>query len=156
MSTHRNLNARQLRFAREYAIDLNASAAARRSGYSAASGCRLTEHPGIKRLLGEIWSARLARSDFKAKLTLDTLLSIAFANIATYRTHNPLGADRWKRLDELTEKQRMAVRYVTKSGRPVLYDKIKALDVLCGLVPPSANDSTHEAAIPSPDPAGGP
>ncbi len=57
-----SLTAKQERFAREYVVDLNASAAARRAGYSPRTarqlGSRNLQHPGVQQLIAKLTASK--------------------------------------------------------------------------------------------------
>ena len=72
--THRHLTGRQARFAREYPVDLNATRAAIRAGYSRRSasqrGWELRRHPGVAARI----DAALAESELVAGVTPERVL----------------------------------------------------------------------------------
>lgn len=82
MSTAKRINARQARFVTEYLIDLNATKAAVRAGYSEKSaekiGSRLLGNPGVSAALSEKQGQRLKRRDITAERVLDEIAKIAF------------------------------------------------------------------------------
>jgi len=69
----RPLTAKQERFAREYLVDLNAAAAARRAGFSARSAkkiaSRLLRHPAVRQILDE----HAAKAGAQLGLTVERL-----------------------------------------------------------------------------------
>ncbi len=77
-------DARRARFVSEYAIDLNASAAAIRAGYAARwarhIGYRLLQDPGIAEALAVRAEARLARLCIDVEAVLAEVARIAFAD----------------------------------------------------------------------------
>lgn len=83
--SERGLSAKQERFCREYLVDLNASAAARRAGYSKRNadvvGPRLLGKAGIKKRIGELNRKRLDRVDINADEVLLELKRIAFFDL---------------------------------------------------------------------------
>ncbi len=66
------LTLRQQRFAREYLVDLNATKAATRAGYGAASartqGCRLLKKVEIQEFIQGVMERRAERADAPKKL----------------------------------------------------------------------------------------
>jgi phage terminase small subunit len=81
----RPLSARQRRFVEEYVVDCNASAAARRAGYSERAahsrGRRLLANPEIKGAIREAMDSRSARLKLSADRVLLELARIAFSDI---------------------------------------------------------------------------
>jgi phage terminase small subunit len=129
---------RQLAFIREYLVDLNASEAARRAGYSAenAKGIAyaLRHEPKIAE---RIEAAQVRRSENK-RITADRVLEelgrMAFSNMSDYVEWGP---DGMKLRDNalLDEDQTAAVADVEPRGngkvaRLKLYDKLAALNAL--------------------------
>jgi phage terminase small subunit len=80
------MTARQEAFAREYLVDLNAAAAARRAGYSPsqslAAASTLLIIPHIASHVAQLQAARAARRDIKADHVLDRLLDELDADTA--------------------------------------------------------------------------
>ena len=75
---------KQEAFCREYAVDMNASQAAIRAGYSVKTagsiGQRLLKNVEIQSSLAEIKSQQTKRTDITADRVLSTLATIAFAD----------------------------------------------------------------------------
>ncbi len=86
MTAKTGLTARQKRFAAEYLIDLNATQAAIRAGYSARSaptqGPRLLSHDAVAQLIAETRSKVAEEAGWNAVERLQTLKRIADANEA--------------------------------------------------------------------------
>lgn len=76
------LNERQRRFAEEYIVDLNATQAAIRAGYSPRTakmqGSRLMTHDDIQKLIGELGKERQKRTQITADRVLEEFASVAF------------------------------------------------------------------------------
>lgn len=88
------LSARQRRFAEEYLIDLNATQAATRAGYSAKTadrqGPRLLGNVGVSALIQKLQADRATRTGITADRVLGELAKIAFAdirNVVTWRAN---------------------------------------------------------------------
>lgn len=79
------LNAKQARFVREYLIDLNATQAAIRSGYSEqtaySQGQRLLNHVEVASGIEAGMAKRAARTEVTADRVLSELAKIAFASL---------------------------------------------------------------------------
>lgn len=79
------LNDMQKRFVEEYLIDLNATQAAMRAGYSQktsyAQGCALLRHPEIQAALDAAMEARSERVGLHADAVLREYMKIAFADM---------------------------------------------------------------------------
>lgn len=109
------LSPKQTRFIAEYLIDLNASGAARRAGYSVRTadqqGYELLNHPEIAAQV-QAGQAALAK---KANVTAERIVAeyalLGFANMADYITG--AGADRTVDLTNLSRDQAAAISEMT-------------------------------------------
>lgn len=150
------LNERQERFCNEYLIDLNATQAAIRAGYSektaAAQAARLLTNVNIQTYIQQRKRDRVERTEITQDMVIQELALIAFSNAADYaavverqamiegvllfdddgnpvmyRTVEPVLTA------ELTEEQKRALS-VIKKGRDGFeikpYDKVRALELL--------------------------
>lgn len=76
------LNDKQARFAAEYLVDLNATQAAIRAGYSEktahAQGHDLLKHPEVAERIGVLMAERSARTQISADRVLEELAAMAF------------------------------------------------------------------------------
>lgn len=76
------LNPKQLRFAQEYVIDLNATLAARRAGYSVKSaewiGCRLTKNVKVAAEIERLQAEIANKLGITAERVLDEIAKLAF------------------------------------------------------------------------------
>lgn len=129
----------QLAFIREYLVDLNATEAARRAGYSEVSAARIAyalvhAHPAV----GAAIEAAKARRAEKRRVTADRVIEelgrMAFSNIRDYVSWGPNGM---KLRDgvSLEDDQTAAVADMVpnrngKLTRLKLYDKLAALNAL--------------------------
>lgn len=99
----KKLTAKQQRFVDEYLVDLNASAAARRAGYSAKTagqiGERLLKKVEVRQALAEAIKARRERTHITQDRVLRELSRIAFFDIR--RLYNADGT--LKRPDQLDD-----------------------------------------------------
>ena len=90
------LNDRQKLFCREYIIDLNATQAAIRAGYSEktaySQGQRLLKNVEIKASIDELKSTRSETAEITAQMVVDALACIAFSNYAEEKTRDKLQA----------------------------------------------------------------
>lgn len=81
-----SLNAQQLRFVQEYLIDLNATQAAIRAGYSAktahSQGQRLLKHVEVQRAIAEAQYKRALKTETDAAFVLRRLAEEVTADIA--------------------------------------------------------------------------
>jgi len=128
------------RFIEEYMIDLNATQAAIRAGYSVKTagqtGDWLVKHPQIARRLGVLMAERSKRTGISADRVLEELAKIAFANITDISSSEYGGIQDDADKMDTAAIQRMKVRRVpTSDGEIVerdvtLYDKTKALEQL--------------------------
>jgi phage terminase small subunit len=86
------LNARQRRFVAEYLLDGNASAAARRAGYSGRAntqGCMLMKSPRVRAAIAATQAARAA--PMTREQAIEQLRRIAEANVLDYARTGPDG-----------------------------------------------------------------
>jgi phage terminase small subunit len=127
---------KECRFVREYLIDLNATAAARRAGYSAASarsiGPRLLKRPELRDALAAARRALAERTAVTPERVVAELARVAFASKDDYLDWGPDGVTlRDKAL--LNSDQCAAIADIGHNGktpRLKLYDKLAALDKL--------------------------
>jgi phage terminase small subunit len=147
----RPLTTKQRRFVDEYLLDMNASAAARRAGYGDRSADRhgsfLTRRPNVAAAIEARLAERRARLQVNAERVIAELARIAFVDIGRIMD--------WTKKDsalkpsgEISPDDRAAIQeiaVVKRNGglatRVILYDKERALEVLCryiGLFRPGA------------------
>ena len=134
------LTPKQKRFIDEYLVDLNATQAAIRAGYSKRTACfigyeNLTK-PQIKEALGVAQENLSKRTEITQERVIAELATIAFSNIGDVVSWGPGGVS-VKSADELSPEILASVADVSKSGgkeggvvRVRLYDKLKALELL--------------------------
>lgn len=131
------LNDRQERFVDEYLVDHNATAAAKRAGYSKktarSQGQRLLTNVDIQAAIQK----RKARLRSKLKITwervLEELAAIAFADGTDFVTIDRNGRVRLVPTDDLPEDKKKAIASIKEGqyGTEIkLYDKVKALELL--------------------------
>jgi phage terminase small subunit len=127
-------------FMREYLVDMNASAAARRCGYSAKS-CRVTaclmfKDPLLIKIRTEYTKMVMAQHDISVHRTLDELGKIAVTNIdeVCRWENNRLVVNN---MDDIPPEMRAAVKKVSRVTTPLgtrleieMHDKIKALELI--------------------------
>jgi phage terminase small subunit len=82
------LNARQSAFVEEYLVDLNATQAAIRAGYSEATakqqGSRLLTNVNVQAAIQEARAKRSKRTEITQDAVIEELAKIGFANMADY------------------------------------------------------------------------
>ena len=110
------LTDKQRCFVEEYLVDLNASAAARRVGYSGRArtqGWRLMKQPAVAAAIERAMRARARRTRISADAVLTELAAVAFADMGDYMV---LGEDGALRFDfsALPEGATKAVAEVTQ------------------------------------------
>lgn len=85
-----SLNARQLAFCREFCVDLNASAAARRAGYAERTAGRhaadLMQDSRIQAEIQRLTAAKVARASMEADEVVEQLANIIRADISDVLT----------------------------------------------------------------------
>lgn len=118
------LTPKQVRFVEEYIIDLNATQAAIRAGYSKktarAIGQENLTKPDIQAAISAAQEARSIRTEITQDMVLEELAKIGFANMKNYMGITGDG-DPFMDLSTLTEAQAAALAEVTvedfKDGR---------------------------------------
>lgn len=143
------LTAKQKRFIEEYLIDLNATQAAIRAGYSkktaAAIGAENLEKPHIAAEIQRRMTERQKRTEVTQDRVVKELARLAFANAADFVTvekrevdagdGNSIAVDcaTVKHTSELTADQQAAIAGIKQGANGVelkLCDKLKALELL--------------------------
>lgn len=132
---------KQKRFAEEYLIDLNASAAAIRAGYSPDSagniGSENLKKPEIKAYIERAMAERSKRTGITADRVLGELAKIAFCSLADLTDETGALLDGVSR-DDMAAVAAIKTREIPTRGGKIIVereirmaDKIKALE-LCG------------------------
>jgi phage terminase small subunit len=142
------LNEQQARFCGEFLVDLNAAAAARRSGYSLAAakevGYRLLTLPHVRAEVDRLKAERAASLALKAEDVVRELVKLSHANMLNYVRVQPDGSAAVD-LSAMGEDEAAALQEVTveeftdgrgDEARPCrrikikLADKTRALELL--------------------------
>jgi phage terminase small subunit len=170
------LNPKQERFVQEYLVDLNATQAAIRAGYSektaSSQGERLLRNVEVKRLIQEGQKAKAKALDISKEKILKELARIAFSNITNVMDWNDNGMHLIDSVDLPEDVSATVAEVVIKTkyvkseddDRPdemilerkvKLYDKQKALELLgkhIGLFEKkeAETDKPFELAYPNP------
>ena len=144
--TDDSLTPKQQRFVAEYLIDLNATQAAIRAGYSpdsaGAIGCENLTKPDIQAAIAEAMEKRRKRTEVTQDRVLAELAKIGFANMQNYMRATP-GGDPFLDFSALTEDQAAALSEVTvedytdgrgENAREVKRVKFKLCDKRAALV----------------------
>lgn len=131
------LNDRQERFVDEYLVDHNATAAAKRAGYSEktarSQGQRLLTNVDIQAAIQKRQARLRGKLEITQERVLEELAAIAFANGADFATVNQNGIVRITPTSELPDEKRKAIASIKEGqyGTEVkLHDKVKALELL--------------------------
>lgn len=131
------LTEKQKRFVQEYLVDLNATAAAKRAGYSAKTadriGPELLGKTCVSEAIQKAMEKRAARTEITQDRVLQELAAIAFAKGTDYGSVAS-GVAIPHDTEELTESQKAAIVSIkaTKDGVEIkLANKLKALELLC-------------------------
>jgi phage terminase small subunit len=119
-----DLTQKQARFVQEFLLDLNATQAAIRAGYSektaSAQASRLLTNVKIKKILSKLQSKEAERLEITKERIIDELAKIGFANMLDYMRAGPDG-DPHLDFSQLTRDQAAALSEVTvedfKEGR---------------------------------------
>lgn len=107
MKNENGLNEKQQCFVREYLIDLNATQAAIRAGYSKKTAKQMgTENlskPSIQEAIAEHIKKRTDRTEVTQDMVVAELAKIAFADMADYVEIDADGSVRVKAFDEMPQ-----------------------------------------------------
>lgn len=117
-SDRRSASAKHKRFAEEYILDLNATKAAERAGYSPKTarqqGQRLLSHAAVEKMITELKAARRETTGDLAHRVIRELELIAFADIGDVFNVDADGKVTVRPLDQLTPEQRRAIAEITQ------------------------------------------
>lgn len=123
-SKGRKLNAHQRRFVDEYVIDLNATRAAERAGYSAKSAYSqahdLLKKPEIQTLIQAAFEARSQRTQIAADDVVRELRWIAQSDVAEVMQVDEEGRVFVRSLTDLPERVRRAISKITQRTTEVV------------------------------------
>lgn len=134
---NKRLTPKQERFVDEYLIDLNATQAAIRAGYSRKTADRIGPELLGKTCVSDAIQRRRRDRERRTEITQDRVLqelaAIAFARGTDYASVSPGGAVQIKPTEELNDAQKAAVLSIkeTQNGVEIkLADKVRALELL--------------------------
>ena len=126
---------KQARFCEEYMVDLNATQAAIRAGYSPASaktvGPRLLENVGVQKLIAQLQAEQSRRTGVSTDRVVRELAKIAFVNAADLIDPKTASLKSDASHDDLAAVQ--SVKAFGEDGleqEVKLADKLRALDLL--------------------------
>ena len=130
------LTKKQIRFCEEYIIDLNATQAAIRAGYSEKTaeqlGYQLLQKTSVSDYILEVQSKRSERTEITADRVLQELAKIGFANITDFMTVEG-GMTFAKSTAEISQEKIGAIAGIKEGANGVeirLNDKGKALELI--------------------------
>lgn len=131
------LTEKQKRFVQEYLVDLNATAAAKRAGYSEKSASRiaveLLNKTQVSAEIQKQQAERQKRTEITQEKVLQELAAIAFANGYDFAQVIKPGVVRVIPTEEIPQDKRKAVASIkeTANGTEIkTYDKVRALELL--------------------------
>lgn len=131
------LTEKQKRFVEEYLVDLNATQAAIRAGYSAKNadkiGYELLGKTGVSEAIRMAMDARSKRTGITQDRVLQELAAIGFSRATDFVRIDESGRVVLTPTDALTEDQRRAIAGIKDGKFGVelkLYDKLRALEKL--------------------------
>ena len=131
------LNERQKRFVQEYLVDLNATAAAKRAGYSQrtakSQGQRLLTNVDIQAAIQKRQEKLQGKLEITQERVLEELAAVAFANGTDFATITKSGMVRIIPTEDVAEDKRKAVAGIKEGqwGTEIkLHDKVRALELL--------------------------
>lgn len=131
------LTDKQKRFVEEYLVDLNATQAAIRAGYSEKTAGQIGEQ-NLKKLeiqaaLSKAMEARSARTEITQDMVLRELAAIGFSDTTDFVRITQGGSVKLTPTEKLTEEQRRAIASIKEGKYGVelrLHDKLGALHLL--------------------------
>lgn len=151
------LTPKQKRFVDEYLIDLNATQAAIRAGYSPKTAneqaAQLLAKLSIQNYLHKRQSERVQRTEITQDRVLQELAAVGFARGTDYAEIAPDGTVRLIPTEQLSGQQRAAVLGIreTRDGVEIkLADKVRALELLgkhLGLFSPGAGMNAADSNL---------
>ena len=142
---------RMRQFVAEYLVDLNATQAAIRAGYSEATAqeqsSQLLDRPDIRELVEQRQKDRIDRTQLSQDLTVNELKTIAFSDVADFVIVKEGGVIEQRPFNELKKDQTRCVKKIKQTVRTAqssdgtvihqtavleleLYDKVKSLELL--------------------------
>ena len=133
------LTDKQKRFVAEYLVDLNATDAAKRAGYSAKTACEQASRLLANVKVSEEIQKRQAKMQNKLEISqqrvLEELAAIAFANGTDFATINANGLINIKATSQVPKEKLPAVAGIKYSANGMgveikLHDKVRALELL--------------------------
>lgn len=131
------LNDRQRRFVEEYLVDLNATQAAIRAGYSKKTagsiGQENLKKPEIAAEIKRRQDAQVKRTEITQDFVLTELMKIAMANGSDFATLGKRNRVSFVPTDELPPEKRAAVAAIKKGKNGIevkTYDKLRALELI--------------------------
>ncbi len=132
----RGLNPRQARFVDEYLIDLNATQAAIRAGYSVSTaeqqGPRLLDHVGVAAAIEAGKAKRAKKLEISAERVLTELAKLAFSDVRKLAKWDSLRSELLPS-DEIDDDAAATIESIanTESGvKLTLHSKTRALELL--------------------------
>ena len=151
------MTAKQERFVQEYLVDLNATQAALRAGYSEKTarsiGAENLSKPDIEKAIADALEARRLRTEITQDRVLEELAAIAFAPGIDERLAQLRMSDQLAALDKLAKHLGMFTEHhhhtgeVTTSVRDLsdeeLVARARQLGARLGLVPPAPNGDSR-------------
>lgn len=134
------LTEKQQRFVEEYLIDLNATQAAIRAGYSTKSakdiGCENLAKPNIRACIDQAMAERSKRTGINADRVLQELARIGFVNPKNVIDFNKASIQEDASVDDLAAIQSVKVKSMQSENGDMLErevrlnDKLKALELI--------------------------
>lgn len=131
------LTEKQKRFVAEYLVDLNATKAAKRAGYSektaAEQACRLLTNVKVQEAIQKAMEERQYRTGITQDRVLQELADIGFSRTTDFVRIDGCGRVILTPTEDLTEEQQRAIAGIKDGKFGVelkLHDKIRALELL--------------------------
>lgn len=131
------LTEKQKRFVQEYLVDLNATAAAKRAGYSEKSASRiaveLLNKTQVSAEIQKQQAKRQKRVEITQEKVIEELAAVAFANGADFAQVTKTGLVRIIPTEDIPQDKRKAIASIKEGANGTeikTYDKVRALELL--------------------------
>lgn len=145
---------KQKRFAEEYLMDLNATQAAMRAGYSEktaySQGSRLLKHPQVKAYVEEKQKVMQEHLEIRRERVVEEMAKIAFGDIRDLLEWSDEGVSLLpsSRLSDDTAASIAEVKEMASGVTVKQYDKLRALDLMAKMLGLYEEGKEKDTAVP--------
>lgn len=148
------LKEKQKRFAEEYLLDLNATQAALRAGYSPktaySQGSRLLKHPQVKKYVEEKQKSMQETLGINRERVVEEIAKIAFGDIRDFLVWSEEGVSLLpsNRLSDDAAASIAEVKEMTSGVTVKQYDKLRALDLIAKMLGMYEESKEKDSLVP--------